>query len=218
MASKQEKSGGSTPSPHYLIGAVKPWVQAAADEIGTRFGIAEVLGVGKRDGVSDHPLGLATDFMVTGPKGTQLRDYVIANATRLGVTYVIWQQHIWSVARAAEGLRPMADRGSITANHYDHVHVSYSPSGGTGGRPTMPSIPVQNAAGQLVDRAAVAALLDPLPWFGNQLKDRVDEATAAVIKAVTGLVIAGVLVGGGVALVVGGLARAADKKPSREES
>lgn len=203
---------------HYTGLGVKTHVQAAADEIGTRFGITEILGYGKRDNETDHDDGLALDFMVTGPKGTQLRDFVIANATRLGVTYVIWQQHIWSVARASEGLRPMEDRGSRTANHMDHVHVSFSPSGGTGGSTTLPTIPVQNASGQLVDAAAVASLLDPLPWFGDKLKDRVDEATAGVIKAVTGLVVAGVLVAGGVALVVAGLARAADNKPSREDS
>ncbi|MEP7157788.1 MAG: SH3 domain-containing protein, partial [Chloroflexota bacterium] len=35
-----------------------------------------------------------------------------------------WSQRIWSVQRSSEGWRPMADRGSTTANHYDHVHVS----------------------------------------------------------------------------------------------
>ena len=47
-----------------------------------------------------------------------------AHASELGVSYVIWSQHIWSVERGSEGWRAMEDRGSTTANHYDHVHVS----------------------------------------------------------------------------------------------
>ena len=31
---------------------------------------------------------------------------------------------IWSVERGGEGWRGMSDRGSTTANHYDHVHVT----------------------------------------------------------------------------------------------
>jgi hypothetical protein len=41
-----------------------------------------------------------------------------------GVSYVIYSQRIWSVDRAGEGWRYMSDRGSSTANHYDHVHVT----------------------------------------------------------------------------------------------
>jgi hypothetical protein len=37
---------------------------------------------------------------------------------------VIYAQKIWSVKRGGEGWRGMSDRGSVTANHYDHVHVS----------------------------------------------------------------------------------------------
>lgn len=197
------------------LGPVQPWVQAAADELGTKFGISTIGGYGQRDNPTDHDDGLALDFMTRS--GGALADYARANAARLGVTYVIWDQRIWSRARDAEGWRPMADRGSPTANHKDHVHVSFSRTGSTTNSPTMPSIPAQNAAGQLVDAAAVASLLDPLPWFGDKLKGRVDEATAGVIRAVTGLVVAGVVVAGGVALVVAGLARAADTKPSRKE-
>ncbi|MGL5866083.1 MAG: M23 family metallopeptidase, partial [Dermatophilaceae bacterium] len=50
------------------------------------------------------------------------------NAADLGVKYVIWRQRIWSVERADEGWRPMADRGSVTENHFDHLHVSLTGS------------------------------------------------------------------------------------------
>ena len=36
---------------------------------------------------------------------------------------IIWSQHIWTIQRAGEGFRSMSDRGSATANHYDHVHI-----------------------------------------------------------------------------------------------
>lgn len=36
-------------------------------------------------------------------------------------------KEIWSVARDKEGWRPMEDRGSTSANHIDHVHISFNP-------------------------------------------------------------------------------------------
>lgn len=108
----------------YDLGPVKPWVKAAAYELGTGFGIKTILGVGSRPGPSDHPLGLALDFMTRN--GTALAEAARSNARALGVTYVIWNQRIWSVARNSEGWRAMEDRGSDTANHKDHVHVSFT--------------------------------------------------------------------------------------------
>ena len=77
-----------------------------------------------RGGGGDHPLGKAVDIMVSGSRGQQVADFVRANYAALGVSYVIFSQHIWSVERAGEGWRSMPSRGSTTANHYDHVHVS----------------------------------------------------------------------------------------------
>ena len=54
----------------------------------------------------------------------QVADFVRANFSDLGVNYVIHAQQIWSVDRSSEGWRFMEDRGSVTANHYDHVHVT----------------------------------------------------------------------------------------------
>jgi hypothetical protein len=86
---------------------------------------------GYRAGAGDHGTGHAVDLMVPGwstaagrATGDEIAAYVRAHAAELGVTYVIWRQHIWSVARAGEGWRLMPDRGSVTQNHYDHVHVS----------------------------------------------------------------------------------------------
>lgn len=53
------------------------------------------------------------------------------NAGSMSVTYVIWGQKIWSVSQDGSptswnNWRTMEDRGDITQNHWDHVHVSFA--------------------------------------------------------------------------------------------
>lgn len=79
---------------------------------------------GLRGGGGNHGSGRALDIMVSGGTGDQVAAFVRANASALGVSEVIWSQRIWTVQRSGEGWRWMSDRGSATANHYDHVHVS----------------------------------------------------------------------------------------------
>ena len=74
----------------------------------------------------DHGSGRAVDIMVSGEPGKEIARYVQAHARELGVTYVIYQQRIWLAGRPTSQWRFMEDRGSTTANHYDHVHVSVS--------------------------------------------------------------------------------------------
>ncbi|MFX4272111.1 SH3 domain-containing protein [Propionibacteriaceae bacterium Y1685] len=83
------------------------------------------------DSLPDHPSGRALDIMLTDYKsansratGYEIANYVRANARSLGVQYVIWDQKIWNISRDSEGWRHMAGRGSDTANHKDHVHVT----------------------------------------------------------------------------------------------
>ncbi|MFF0308049.1 coiled-coil domain-containing protein [Streptosporangium sp. NPDC004379] len=81
----------------------------------------------------DHGSGRACDFMMSGggrmpspadkERGDRLAQWVIDNGPRLGVMYLIWQQRYYDV-RSGGGWRMMSDRGGVTANHYDHVHVS----------------------------------------------------------------------------------------------
>jgi hypothetical protein len=80
---------------------------------------------GGYDAHGEHADGRAIDFM-TGDSGTgtALAEWARANASALGVRTIIWQQRIWTPERSAEGWRGMSDRGSATANHYDHVHIS----------------------------------------------------------------------------------------------
>jgi len=80
---------------------------------------------GVRPGDSgEHGTGQALDIMITGSTGDQIAEFVRANASDLGVSEVIWSQQIWTMDRSSEGWRYMEDRGSTTANHYDHVHVT----------------------------------------------------------------------------------------------
>ncbi|HSN44145.1 MAG TPA: SH3 domain-containing protein [Propionibacteriaceae bacterium] len=80
---------------------------------------------GYRAGSGEHSQGRALDIMVSGPLGWQIANFLRANASSLGVTEVIYQQRIWTRQRSSDGWRSMSDRGSVTANHYDHVHVTF---------------------------------------------------------------------------------------------
>lgn len=86
----------------------------------------EVSSFGGRRGSNDfHGSGQAVDAMISdSAAGWRLADWLRANASKLGVSEVIYAQKIWTVQRSGEGWRGMSDRGSATANHYDHVHVS----------------------------------------------------------------------------------------------
>lgn len=84
----------------------------------------EVTSYGTWRGDGDHGQGRAIDIMVSGETGWAIADFLRANYSALGIEYIIYAQNIWSVDRAGEGWRGMSDRGSTTANHYDHVHVT----------------------------------------------------------------------------------------------
>jgi Bacterial SH3 domain len=87
---------------------------------------------GVRSGGGAHSTGHALDIMVSSSSlGDAVAAFVKDNYQALGVSEVIWSQQIWTVERASDGWRWMEDRGSVTANHYDHVHVTvYGYSGG----------------------------------------------------------------------------------------
>lgn len=84
----------------------------------------EITTYGTFRGDGEHSQGLAVDIMVSGERGWEVAEFVRAHYAELGVSYVIYSQSIWSVERSGEGWRGMEDRGSTTANHYDHVHVT----------------------------------------------------------------------------------------------
>lgn len=80
---------------------------------------------------ADHPNGRAIDNMIPDYKnnkalGDRLAQYFIDNGARLHVTYIIWRQRTYRITRGY--WVKMADRGSDTQNHMNHVHVSFEPS------------------------------------------------------------------------------------------
>lgn len=109
------------------VGNVTPNTMAKAREI-----LTKVEEVGHRIHViwgysatsrPEHSSGRALDFMCTRAAGDWIADYIWRNRSRLSLKWQIWRQRIISIQRASEGWRWMTDRGSITQNHYDHVHV-----------------------------------------------------------------------------------------------
>ncbi|WP_249266030.1 MULTISPECIES: hypothetical protein [unclassified Pseudonocardia] len=97
-------------------------VADAGETLRCMFGVDTVLGIGSRGGTSDHPSGKALDFMVDRATGDRLAEYALANRDELGITYVIWRQRI----DTGSGWEMQEDRGGDTANHMDHVHISFS--------------------------------------------------------------------------------------------
>lgn len=96
--------------------------QAVYSAVRSAFGITNIGGARWGDW-GDHGTGHAADIMVPDlGTGDAIAAYVMANASTLGVKYIIWKQAIWFPG--SSGWRGMEDRGSITQNHYDHVHVS----------------------------------------------------------------------------------------------
>lgn len=83
----------------------------------------------RRDPYPDHPAGRAVDLMIPYYKtnkayGTMVAEYYKKHAKELNISYIIWDQKIWNIARDSEGWRPMANRGSDSANHLDHIHIN----------------------------------------------------------------------------------------------
>jgi hypothetical protein len=78
------------------------------------------------DNHGEHTSGRAIDFMTYGDSalGQAVAEWLRAHAGELNLYNVIWAQRIYTPERGAEGWRWMEDRGSATANHYDHVHAS----------------------------------------------------------------------------------------------
>ncbi len=71
-----------------------------------------------------HGSGQAIDAMISGEAGWEVARWVRSNASSLGVIEVIYAQKIWTAQRSGDGWRSMSSRGSASADHYDHVHIS----------------------------------------------------------------------------------------------
>ena len=108
---------------------LQPQTAAFKEEVANLFGITSFSGYRPGDS-GDHGKGLAIDFMVpvSSALGDQIADYAIQNMASRGISYIIWKQRFYAPYPSKYGpaytWNPVPDRGSITENHYDHVHVS----------------------------------------------------------------------------------------------
>jgi hypothetical protein len=100
----------------------QPNIIAVHEAVCAAFPEITTYGTYRSDG--EHAQGLAIDIMVSGDAGWEVAEFVRAHYQELGVNYIMYSQRIWSVDRSSEGWRYVEDRGSATANHYDHVHVT----------------------------------------------------------------------------------------------
>ena len=108
---------------------LQPQTAAFKEEIANLFGITSFSGYRPGDS-GDHGKGLAIDFMVpeSSELGDKIAEYAIQNMASRGISYIIWKQRFYATFDSKYGpantWNPMPDRGSVTENHYDHVHVS----------------------------------------------------------------------------------------------
>lgn len=108
---------------------LQPQTAAFKEEVANLFGITSFSGYRPGD-PGDHGKGLAIDFMVpvSSALGDQIAEYAIQNMASRGINYIIWKQRFYAPYDSKYGpaytWNPMPDRGSVTENHYDHVHVS----------------------------------------------------------------------------------------------
>ena len=108
---------------------LQPQTAAFKEEIANLFGITFFSGYRPGDS-GDHGKGLAIDFMVpeSSELGDKIAEYAIQNMASRGISYIIWKQRFYAPFDSKYGpantWNPMPDRGSVTENHYDHVHVS----------------------------------------------------------------------------------------------
>lgn len=108
---------------------LQPQTAAFKEEIANLFGITSFSGYRPGDS-GDHGKGLAIDFMVPerSELGDKIAEYAIQNMASRGISCIIWKQRFYAPFDSKYGpantWNPMPDRGSVTENHYDHVHVS----------------------------------------------------------------------------------------------
>jgi len=111
-------SGGIT-SKCSSIGLI-PNAQRLCSAVQSSFGLTNIGGYRPNGG--EHSTGQAIDFMISSQaQGDAIAAYVQQHVGDYNVKYVIWRQRYW---QPGSDWRLMEDRGSATANHYDHVHVT----------------------------------------------------------------------------------------------
>ena len=111
---------------------LQPKAAEYKEEVADKFGVTyfSLYRPGSND---DHGKGLAVDFVVNDNTelGDQIANYATSDMESNDINYVIWKQRFYanydSYYGPANTWNLMPDRGGDTANHYDHVHVSFNP-------------------------------------------------------------------------------------------
>jgi hypothetical protein len=144
------------------LGAVQPHVKAAAQEISSRFGLYNIGGFATSGHItnSDHYKGLAIDVMTgndpSAGKGPLVAEFALANASRLGVKYIIWNRRF----NGLDGKGWVSYTGS--SPHTDHVHISFNAKAGSG-----PTVDTGSSGGQ--DDQARGCVIALAEAFGIKL-------------------------------------------------
>ena len=131
LSKTKPSTGGGSGGTYAVEKGLKPNAIKVHRAILKEFPEITVFGGVRPDPIPDHPSGRALDCMIPNYKsahgkalGFRLSRWARTNAASLGINYVIWDQHIWNDQRANEGWRYMASRGSDSANHKNHVHIT----------------------------------------------------------------------------------------------
>lgn len=111
---------------------LQPKAAEYKEEVADKFGVTN-FSLYRPGSIDDHGKGLAVDFVVNDNTelGDQIANYATSNMESNDINYVIWKQRFYanydSYYGPANTWNLMPDRGGDTANHYDHVHVSFNP-------------------------------------------------------------------------------------------
>lgn len=118
-----------------------PWATKVGEYLHKHWGNNQkgvgTIGCQREDHDSDHNSGNALDYM-TKPHdeqalGNEVATFLMKNAKALSIKYLIWEQKIWNPSKDPYGKwRDMKSRGTITADHFDHIHISFQHPGKDG--------------------------------------------------------------------------------------
>jgi hypothetical protein len=109
-----------------------PRARTVRQEVRSVFGPLQATTYQTAAGDNVHDLGLAVDFFLPmedgrgSPAGWAVAHWLVANAERLAVETVIYDDQIWTARRSLEGWRDYqhpSGSTTVTDRHLDHVHV-----------------------------------------------------------------------------------------------
>lgn len=118
-------------NPNINTDGLQPSAANFANDVANKYGTTDVYGLRPGD-PGDHGTGNAVDVMTydNTQLGQEVADYATSNMEANNISYVIYQQKFYAPTDNKYGpaytWNEMPDRGDATANHMDHVHVSFN--------------------------------------------------------------------------------------------